>query len=164
MYKKESQCESGSGGKRCGFSTKAQQLGVSCCTLSPGRVSKGCHRMLRDEESFKPLYFCPLVLTCTKSFVVLKEKEILYRIFQIRLSGFPISFLFFFLFVFYLKLIAAPLIYCTFISLLLLLTVSFLAHLPGSPTILGHHNNWTELFLNYWLFTTLKSYFNSLSF
>lgn len=138
--KKESQCESGTGRKWCGFSTKAQQLDMSCCTLSPGSVSTGCHRMLRDEESFKPLYFCSLVLTCTKSFVILKENKILYHILQICLSGLPIFFsFFFFLFVFYPKPIVVSLIYCTFISSLLLLTESFLAHLPGSPTILGHH-------------------------
>lgn len=159
-WKEGSQHRSGAGRELCGFSTKAQQHGMSCCTLSPGSLSKGCHRSLSHGESSKLLHFCPLVSACIKFFAVLKENEILHHILQMCLSSLPM----FALFPFYPKLIAVFPIFCTFISLLLLLTVSCLAHLPGSPTILSYHNNWAEMFHSYWLSPTLKSHFNSSSF
>lgn len=110
----------------------------------------------------KPLHFCPSVSASIRSFAVLKKKEILHHILPICLSSLPI-----FLLSprpVYPKLFAVSPICYTFISSFLLLTVSFLAHLPGSPTVRGHSNNETELFFIYWLFTSLKSHFHSLFF
>ena len=113
-----------------GREEEEQSHGMPHYTLFPGTISKGCHRMLRDGESLKPLHFCPWVWPILNPLQYARKMRFLTVYF--KYAFLPI----FMLFLFYSKLFAASLIFCTFLLQLLTFTVSFLTYLPGGRIVL----------------------------
>ena len=114
-----------------GREEEEQSHGMPRYTQFPGTISKGCHSVLRDGESLKPLHFCPWVWPILNPLQYSRKMRFLTVCF--KYAFLPIFMPFF---LFYSKLFAVPLIFCTFILSLLTFTVSFLTCLPGSPTVL----------------------------
>lgn len=133
-HKKEKQCGSGAEKEWHGFSAKAQPHGLSFCTQG------ALHTMPQHAERWR---IFEIIALLPKFQPVLKPLQ-----YSRNMRFFTIYFKYAFV---------ASQISCCFSVLsqaaccsshilhihtsLLLLTVNLLAHLPGSPTVLGHHNN-----------------------